>query len=119
MIKVNNLQPGGCARSNQFEYIVKGKLPHIGSNEDLNMMYYGGTIFVDHTSNYISVYHQVSLEDMDTVWSNELYKKEAVEYGVDVVSYTEDNGVYICKSFNEDIIKRKQTLKMMYVGAHG
>ena len=62
---------------------------------------------------------QVSLGGIDTVQSKELYELATAEYGVKVIRYRDDNGVYKCKAFNEDIVKRKQTLALSGVGSHG
>ena len=58
VIKEENLFPGDCVSSDQFEYSVKGRLLHTRGKEDPDLVYCGVTIFVDHTSNYISVHYQ-------------------------------------------------------------
>ena len=77
-------------------------------------MYSGSAIFVDHTSNYISVHHQVSLYGTDTVRSKDLYEIVTAEYGVEVISYRGDHGVYKYTAFKEDLVKRKQTFSLIY-----
>ena len=43
---------------------------------------------------------------VDTVRSKEFYEQEAAEYGVDVISYRGDSGVYKCKALKKNINKR-------------
>ena len=118
-IKADHLHPGDCVSTDQFECRVKGRLPHTRGKEDPESMYSGGTIFIDHASGYIIVHHQVSLGGSDTVRSKELYEIKAAEHGIQVKSYRGDNGVYKCTAFKDDVTKRKQTLTLSGVGAHG
>ena len=81
-------------------------------------MYCGGTLFNDHASSKIDVYHQVSLGASDTIRSKELYEQKAEEVGVKIQSYRGDNGVYKSKAFKDDLVRRGQTMTFSGVGAH-
>ena len=78
---------------------MKGRLPHSKGKEDPERMYSGGTIFVDHASQYIDLYCQVSLGASDTIRSKELHEFKASEHGTQVKSYHGDNKVFKSKLF--------------------
>ena len=78
-IKDGDLLPGQTVSTDQYEYRVEGRLPNTRGREDPHKMYYGGTLFNDHTFSKIDVYHQVSLGVSDTIRSKELYEQKAAE----------------------------------------
>ena len=61
VIKDGDLLPGETVSTDQYECRVKGRLPNTRGREDPHKMYCGGTLFNDHASSKIDVYHQVSL----------------------------------------------------------
>ena len=67
VIKVDDLLPGDAVSIDQYECRVKGWLPNSRGKEDPHKMYCGGTLFVDHASGMVQVYHQTSLGTSDTV----------------------------------------------------
>ena len=107
---MNDLLPGYCASTDQYEFRLKGRLKNTRVKEDPQNMYCGGTIFVDHATSKIDVMHQVSLGASDIVRNKELYEQEAMKYGVTFKSYRGDNGVFKSQVFIDDIKKRHQLL---------
>ena len=81
--------------------------------------YCGGTLFSDHASSKIDVFHQVSLGATDTVRSKNAYEIQAAEMGVRIQHYRGDNGVYKSKEFKRDLTDREQTMTYSGVGVHG
>ena len=79
----------------------------------------GGTLFVDHGSSKIDIFHQVSLGTSDTIRSKELYEQAAAESGVQIKHYRGDNGVYRSSAFKKNIQKRQQNITFFGVGLHG
>ena len=73
--------------TDQYECQVKGRLHHTRGREDPQYMFSGGTIFVDHATWMLSVYHQVSLDVTDTTRSKELYKLSALLVGITIKGY--------------------------------
>ena len=82
VIKCGYLLPGDCIRNDQFECRIKERLPNTNGREIPKTMRCGGTIFVDHTSERISILNQVSLGSTYTIRSKDLYELEASEVGV-------------------------------------
>ncbi len=105
--------------TDQYECRIKGRLPNTRGKEDPQKMYCGGTLFSDHASSKINVFHQVSLGATDTVRSKNLYEQESAEMGVKVSTYRGDNGVYKSKEFKEDLLTRNQSMTYSGVGVHG
>ena len=82
-------------------------------------MYSGGTIFVDHATQYIDLHCQVFLGGSDTIRSKELHELKASEHGIQVKTYHGENGGFKSKIFKDDINKGNQHLTLSGVGAHG
>ena len=75
VIKKEDLQPGECVSTDQYGCRVKGRLPYTKGKEDPHKMYCGGTLFIDHTSGYVSIFTRVYLGAADTVRSKETYDR--------------------------------------------
>ena len=104
--------------TDQYECRVKGRLPNTRGKEDPAKMYSGGTLFNDHASSQIQVYHQVSLGLSDTIRSKEQYELEGEASGVKTLSYRGDNRVYKSKELKNYLAKRGQTMSYSGVGVH-
>ena len=83
-LKVRHLELGDQVSTYQFECRVKCRLPHSKGKEYSEKMYSGGTIFVDHASQYINLHCQVSLGTSDTIRSKELHELRSSEHGIHV-----------------------------------
>ena len=105
IIKNNALIPGDAVSIDQYTRRVKGRLPNSRGREDPHKMYGGGTLFVDHASGMVQVFHQISLEASDTIRSIETYEAQADAMGVRIKHYRGDNGVFKSASFKEEINK--------------
>ena len=57
VIKENDLFPGDAVSTDQYECKIRGKLPNTRGKEDPQKMYCSGTLFSDHTSSKIDVFH--------------------------------------------------------------
>ena len=119
VLKEGDLQPGGRVSTDQYEYRVKKLLPYTKGKEDPHKMLGGGAIFVDHASGFVKIYNQVSLGDIDTVFSKERYEYQAADVDVKIKEYHEDNGVYKSALFTEAVDKRHQSMTFSGVDAHG
>ena len=118
ILKKDDLKPGDQVSTDQYEFIVKGRLPYTKVKEDPHKMLCGGTLFVDHASSYVKIFNQLSLGDADKVRSKETYEHESVELGISIKQYHGDNGVYKSQLLMDDLDKRHQTVSMSGVGAH-
>ena len=83
-IKNNDLVPGIRVSSDQYVYRIKDRLPYSREQEDSKDMYSGGTLFVDHGSDFIRNYNQVGLGTTNTIHSKDLFELEAEGMGVTV-----------------------------------
>ena len=118
IIKNEHFTPGDTVSIDQYECRVKGLLSNTRGREDPAKKYCGGTLFNDHASSKIDVFHQISLGASDTIRSKELYEQQAEEVVVNFLAYRGDNGVYKSKGFKDDLIRRGQTMTYSGVGAH-
>ena len=116
VIKEGSLLSGDCVSTDQFERRIKVRLPNSRGKEDPHKMYCGGTVFFNHASGVIKIYHQVSLGASDTVRSKELHELWALEFGINVNTYRGDNRVYKSTLFKEDLKQRHQTMNYSGVG---
>ena len=94
-------------------------LPNTKEKEDSLDFLCGGSIFIDHGSSKIDIYHQVSLDTSDTIRRKELYEKSAAESGVEIKHYRGENGVYRSAAFKQDVKKRDQSMDLSGVDVHG
>ena len=85
--KDRDLIPGDCVHTYQYECRVKGRLPNTRGREDPHKMYCGSTLFNDHASSKIGIFHQVSLGDPDNVRSKHVYEQRAADVGVKIIKY--------------------------------
>ena len=72
MIKDEDLLTGATVSTDQRECRIKGRLLNTRGKEDPQKIYCGGTLFSDHASSKINVFHQVLLGATDTVRSKNL-----------------------------------------------
>jgi len=77
VIKEGDMMPGDTVNTDQYECRVKKMLPNTRWRKDPQKMYCGGTLFNDHGSSKIDVFHQVSLGASDTGRSKNLYEQQA------------------------------------------
>ena len=78
----------------------------------------GGTIFVDHATNFITHQHQINLTATETVCSKHLSKSLYSDHGVVVKEYIADNHPFNAKLWIQDIENQHQEMNISGVGAH-
>ena len=84
VLKEGNLQTGDGVSTDQFECTMKGTLAYTRCKEDPHKMLSGGTIFIDHASEFVWVYNQVSLGAIDTIRSKAMFEHHASEVEVTI-----------------------------------
>jgi len=115
-LKVNDLSPGDTVSLDQYVVSTKGRtLTHFS---DQTKMYNGGTIFVDHASNYMFNYNQISLRTGETLVGKRIFEREANDLGFKIKHFRADNGVFTSEEFKKDLTLKNQTLNFSGVGAH-
>ncbi len=90
VIKEGDLMPGDTVSTDQYECRVRGRLLNTRGKEDPLKMFCGGTLFNDHVSSKIDVFHQVSLGASDTIMSKKLYEQQAAEMDINILTYKGD-----------------------------
>ena len=117
-LKKNQLRVGGLVSTDQYVSSVPGRLPHTFGKEKSHEKYSGGTIFVDEASGLMYVQNQVSLGAAETIRAKHDFEREASRFGVSILGYRGDNGVYKSKAFTDDLERFKQTIQFCGVGGH-
>ena len=51
-------------------------------------------MIIEHTSGYMSIYHQVDIKATETVKEKLTFDREAQSQGVDIKVYHTDNGIF-------------------------
>ena len=69
-----DLIPGSTVLIDQYASKVPGCLPHTQGKHKKEDKYNGGTIFIDHASQFVFVRHQVSLNAGETLKSKQIFK---------------------------------------------
>ena len=80
--------------ADKFTSSHKGRLFSWFGKTASNMAYGGETIFVDHTSGFIHIEHQVSLSAGDTIRSKRSFERLLYNHGMIVKAHHADNGVF-------------------------
>ena len=116
-IKENNLRPGDCISIDQYVCLHRGRLTAGYGKTPSVQIYGGGTIFVDHASEYINIEHQISLSAADAICSKRIFERLLMNRGVLVHRYRADNGMFTSAAFEEEIRNGSQTITYSGVGA--
>ena len=93
-LKKDNLRPGAMISSDQYVSKLGGRLYTTAGKENPKDKYMGGTIFVDHASQFIFVENQVSLNASETLRSKHEFECKALSGRVKVHAFRADNGIY-------------------------
>ena len=96
-LKKNDLVPGQQVSVDHFMSALPGSLYDTRGWTDAKYMFHGGCIFLDHASEYIQVWHQVTFSANETVKAKLLYRCDTANYGVRIKAYHTDNGVFTSK----------------------
>ena len=102
-IKQDDLKPGDCVSMDQYESSTPGRLRHTKGKEPKKDKFNSGTIFVDHTSGYIFLHNQVSLQTGKTLIGKHAFENFAKLCGVTVKKYRADNQPFWSAEFVTDI----------------
>ena len=70
-------------------------------------MFSGGCVFIDHTSGYVSIKHQVAINATESVKANLEFEKEDQSQGVVIKGYQTDNEIFNASEFMEELLKNQ------------
>ena len=117
-LKKNVLRPGARVSTNQFVSSVRGCLPHTQGREREKEQYTGGTVYIDEASGLMFSSNQVSLKADETLRGKARFERFANTCGVNIVAYRGDNGVFKSKAYQDNLKRKKQTIRFSGIGAH-
>jgi hypothetical protein len=119
VLTTGDLYPGDKVSCDQYMSPSKGRLMHTRGKESNSLQYVGGTIFVDHATNFLFNNHQVNLHAETTVASKHKCESAFDEYGVQIKQYAADNHPFRSKAWVADCAVQQQLpTKHSGVGAH-
>jgi hypothetical protein len=119
VLTTGDLYPGDKVSCDHYMSPSKGRLMHTRGKESNSLQYVGGTIFVDHATNYLFNNHQVNLLAETTVASKHKCESAFDEYGVQIKQYAADNHPFRSKAWVSDCAVQQQLpTKHSGVGAH-
>jgi hypothetical protein len=95
-----------------------GRLGHTKGKEAKSKQYTGGTLFVDHATQYVHCTHQVSLRVGETLKAKNSFEGWAKESGHKISHYHADNAPFRSAEFVHDCTIKGQTMSYSGVGAH-
>ena len=87
----NDTQPGDKVCCDQYMSPTKVRLMNTRGKESALKQLCGGTIFVDHTTNFIFNNHKTNLSAVSIVASKHNCKSKLDEFGIQIKQYASDN----------------------------
>ena len=116
-LKRDILQPGQLTFMDHIESTSRGRLFHTAGRELDANKFRGSTLFVDAATTRLHAEHQVTLSANETISSKTRYERLAHTYGVDILAYHTDNGVFRSQAFLQAVAAQKQTIRFSGVSA--
>jgi hypothetical protein len=115
----NDLFPGDVVSCDQYMSPSKGRLTHTRGKEASSNQYVGGTIFIDHATNYLFTNHQVNLTSASTVESKHKCESTFDEFGIQIKQFAADNHPFRSKEWVSDCaVQLQRPTRHSGVGAH-
>jgi hypothetical protein len=98
---------------------TKGPLTHTRGLESSSKQYAGGTIFIDHATNFLFNNHQVNLTAELTVENKHKCESKFDEFGAQIKQFAADNHPFRSKSWTSDCaVQHQPPTKHSGNGAH-
>ena len=94
-----------------------GRLYHTKGKSYPYDIFSGGCVFIDHASGYVSIKHQVAINDTETFKAKLTFDREDQIQGVVIKGYHTDNGIFNASEFTDDLLKKQQKIKFSGSGA--
>jgi hypothetical protein len=116
-LKINHLKPGAQVSVDHFESRVLGRT-FDSFGKVTSDTYKGGCIFVDHSSGYVHVEHQVGFSAIETIRAKQEFERYSVSVGVYIESYLTDSGTFKATSFVQHIKNHNQRIHYCGANAH-
>jgi hypothetical protein len=115
----NDLFPGDVVSCDQYMSPSKGRLIHTRGKEASSNQYVGGTIFIDHATNYLFTNHQINLTAETTVQSKHNCESAFDEFGIQIKQFAADNHPFRSTPWVSDCaVQLQRPTRHSGVGAH-
>ena len=114
----NQLHPGDRLSCDQYMSTTQGRLAHTQGKEAKSFKLVGGTMFIDHATNYIFHQHQINLTAAASVNSKHALEAHLAMHGVQAKHYVSDNHPFTSKIWVDDCNAQHQQRSLSGVGAH-
>ena len=112
------LFPGSFIHTDQYEFSVGGRTLSFFGKEKVHEKYKGGTIFVDFSSTYLLIHHQLSLCASNTLHGKHGFESFADLVEVNVLKYHVDNHIFNSAEYLQDCKDNNQEIHFCGVGTH-
>ena len=110
-LKKDHLLPGQMVSADHYISRAPGRFYHTKMKSDQSDMFSGGCVFIDNASGYVSINHQVAINDTKTVKEKLTFDREAQIQGVVIKVYHTDNGIFNSSEFMEELLKKQQKIR--------
>jgi hypothetical protein len=114
----NKLAPGQTVSIDQYMSATHGRLAHTKGKETKAKKDTGGTLFIDHATQYIHCCHQVLLRVGETLKAKNDFERLAKESGRTIKNYHTNNAPFRAKEVVQDCTNKGQTIDYSGAGAH-
>ena len=81
-IKKDHLLPGHMMSADHYISRAPGRFNHTKWKSDPSDIFSGGCVFIDHSSGYVRIKHQVAINATETVKENITFERETQSQGV-------------------------------------
>jgi len=113
------LLPGQKVSIDHYVSSVRGRLYTSFGKSPPHQMFSGGTIMVDHASDFVAVHHQVGTSASETIKGLTKFEATMKDFGVTVQSYHSDTGsAFTSGTFAQHLLEQEQTQTLAGKGAH-
>ena len=109
-LKKDHLLPGQMVSVDHYISRAPGRLYHTKGNSNQSDMFSGECVFIDHTSGYVSIKHQVAINDTETIKAKLTFEREAQSQRVVINGYHTDNGIFNSSEFMEELLEKQQKI---------
>ena len=94
-----------------------GRLYHTKGKSDPSDIFLGWFVFIDHASVFVSINHQVVINDTKTAKEKLTFEREDWSQVVMINLYHTDNGIFNTSKFMEGVLKNQQKIRFSGAGA--
>ena len=116
-LKKDYLLPDNMVSAYHYISQALGRLYHTKGQSDPSDMFSVGFVFINHTSGYVSIKHQVAIKSTETFEAKLTFDREAQSQRVVIKGYRTDNRMFNFSEFMEELFKKHQKIRFSAAGA--